>query len=296
MQPNSLLAEFKDRTDAALLARLPETDDEPGRLAEAIRYVCLNGGKRIRALLVYSSGHCLGVPAEHLDPAAAALEMIHAYSLTHDDLPAMDNDTLRRGKPTCHVAYDEATAILVGDALLSQAFSVLSENDGNKLTASQQLEMIKCLGEASGQQGMVGGQFMDLQATGADQTIGQLETLHRKKTGAIIRAAVKIGALACPAVRSDQLQKLDNYAANIGLCFQVIDDLLDEESDTETLGKTTGADRKLDKITYPTLLGLDGSRQFAEQLYNDAIAALDDFGDSAAPLRSVASIVINRSY
>lgn len=295
MQLDPLLAEYKDRIEAALLIQLPSPNDEPSLLTEAMRYVCLNGGKRIRALLTYSSGHCLGVDASDLDPAATALEMIHAYSLTHDDLPAMDNDELRRGKPTCHIAFDEATAILVGDALLSHAFTVLTETNRN-LSAQQQLEMVKCLSQASGNQGMVGGQFMDLQATGSKQTTDQLETLHRKKTGAMIRAAVKIGALACATAKPEQIKALDDYAANIGLCFQVVDDLLDEESDTETLGKTSGADRRLDKTTYPALLGHEDSRQFAEQLYNNAITALEKFGDPAAPLRSLASIVIHRSY
>ena len=227
-----------------------------------------------------------------LDDCACALEMIHAYSLVHDDLPAMDDDDLRRGKPTCHIAYDEATAILVGDGLQSRAFELLADLD---LPAERNLAMVKLLAAASGPRGMVGGQAIDLANVNRQLDLSTLQTMHQLKTGALIRAAVGLGALAGGASAA-QRQQLDDYGRAIGLAFQVQDDILDIESNTEVLGKTQGADQSLNKPTFPALLGMDGAKRLARELHDDAISALGGFGSTAEPLRQLAAYIIEREH
>lgn len=266
-------------------------------LEQAINYSLLSGGKRVRPLLVYASaaapGNDQAVDSDAADKVAVAVEMIHAYSLIHDDLPAMDDDDLRRGQPTCHKAFDEATAILAGDALQTRAFQLLTEADG--CDAQTRLELIKILSYATGQTGMVGGQAMDLGAVGECIDLDQLETIHRLKTGALIRAAVAMGACLAGA-DPEQRQALDRYAESIGLAFQVQDDIIDIESDTATLGKTQGADQAMDKPTYPSLLGLVGAKQKATALQQQALRALQGFGASAEPLRALANYIVSRNH
>lgn len=266
------------------------------RLQEAINYSLLNGGKRIRPLLVYASAQALNADSslsKALDDAACAIEMLHAYSLVHDDLPAMDDDDLRRGQPTCHRAYDEATAILVGDALQSMAFELLSGIE--QISAEQKIDLIHILAKASGPNGMVGGQAIDLGAVGQDLDLQQIEQLHRMKTGALIRAAISMGAVIANGT-DDQIKQLDDYAQAIGLAFQVKDDILDIESETGTLGKQQGADIALNKPTYPSLLGLEGAKDKLDQLHDQAMTALEPFADQAEPLRDLATYIITRSH
>jgi farnesyl diphosphate synthase/geranylgeranyl diphosphate synthase type II len=284
----------QQRITAALDRVLADSDNHPApHLQHAMRYSALNGGKRVRATLVYAAADSINntVPAA-IDNIACALELIHAYSLVHDDLPAMDNDTLRRGQPTCHIAFDEATAILAGDALQTLAFECLASAE---LPAALRCELVLSLARASGMHGMVAGQCMDLAAENQTISLDALESLHQHKTGALIRASVRCGALAANA-SAEQLQALDRYAAAIGLAFQVQDDILDIESSTEQLGKQQGADIALCKSTYPSLLGLDAAKQRAKNLCDDAITALTDFGKSAEPLRQLAHYIIARSY
>lgn len=264
------------------------------RLFEAQNYSVMNGGKRVRATLVYATAEALqaDINSSDLDTSACAIELIHAYSLVHDDLPAMDDDDLRRGKPTCHIAYDEATAILVGDGLQSRAFELLCQLD---LAAEQRLEMVRLLAAASGPRGMVGGQAIDLANVNRQLDLASLQTMHQLKTGALIRAAVGLAATACAADKVQQ-QQLDHYGRAIGLAFQVQDDILDIEGETETLGKTQGADMLLNKPTFPSLLGLDGAKTLARDLHSQALDALQDFGDAAEPLRQLASYIIERQH
>lgn len=277
-------SEYSDADASAMLAGLHQ----------ATEYSVMNGGKRVRACLVYAAAQAVGCAPEldnDLDKVAVALEFIHAYSLVHDDLPAMDDDALRRGQPTCHIAYDEATAILVGDGLQSRAFELLTELES--CTPEQSLNMLKTLAAAAGSRGMVGGQAIDLGAVDNELTLEQLQTMHQLKTGALIRAAVALGAIAAGAGKT-QLTNLDHYAKAIGLAFQVQDDIIDIESSTEELGKQQGADQALNKPTFPKLLGLDGAKQLAEQLHQQALAALKDFDDSAWALEELAQFIIRR--
>ena len=278
-----------DATLAALFDARPAVDE---RLEAAMRHGLLVGGKRLRPLLVYLAGQALGASDDALDAPAAAIELIHAYSLIHDDLPAMDDDDLRRGKPTCHIAYDEATAILVGDGLQSRAFELLADLD---LPAERNLAMVKLLAAASGPRGMVGGQAIDLANVNRQLDLSTLQTMHQLKTGALIRAAVGLGALAGGASAA-QRQQLDDYGRAIGLAFQVQDDILDIESNTEVLGKTQGADQSLNKPTFPALLGMDGAKRLARELHDDAISALGGFGPTAEPLRQLAAYIIEREH
>ena len=257
-----------------------------------MRYVTLGGGKRLRPLLVLAASELGDADQNAVEQAMAAIEMVHVYSLVHDDMPAMDNDSLRRGKPTCHVKYDEATALLVGDALQTQAFDVLSRPTG--LPAEHQIAMLSTLAKASGSLGMAGGQAIDLANVGKAMNQAQLEQMHSLKTGALIRAAVVLGALACPDLDSDDVQTLDNYAAKLGLAFQVIDDVLDCEADTATLGKTAGKDSDNDKPTYVKLMGLQAARAYAETLTAAAAALLEPFGAKALHLRLLAEFVTAR--
>lgn len=265
------------------------------RLLEAMHYATFNGGKRVRPVLAYAAAAAVGGSPEQADDVAAALEMVHSYSLVHDDLPAMDDDDLRRGKPTCHIAYDEATAILAGDALQCLAFEVLARSPLEQ-SADTRLRLIQLLATNSGTQGMAGGQALDLAAEGQSLTLEQLETIHHHKTGCLIRASVTMGALTCPKVTQQQLEALDQYAQAIGLAFQVQDDILDVIGETEQLGKQQGADQALAKATYPSLLGLEQAQHLARELCDKAIAALNDFGDAAAPLQALARYIVSRTH
>ena len=264
----------------------------PHKLHEAMRYTALGGGKRVRPLLVFAAGALTGADTGALSRAAAAVEMIHVYSLVHDDMPCMDDDALRRGKPTVHVAYDEATALLVGDALQAQAFSVLSE--GDSVPPARQLVMVRLLAQASGSAGMCGGQAIDLDSVGLSLTLEQLERMHQLKTGALLRAAVVLGALAGKDLSAQELAALDAYSNAIGLAFQVVDDILDATADSATLGKTAGKDAAANKPTYVSILGLEPSRILAEKLRNDAHQALEPFGEQARRLRDLADLIVQR--
>ena len=290
----TFLADCQARIQAALEQHLPSIDTHPARLHQAMRYTTLGGGKRVRPLLVYATGTAVGAPPARLDIAACAVEFIHAYSLVHDDLPAMDDDDLRRGRPTCHRAFDEATAILAGDALQTQAFYVLAHAPELTIAASTRLRMLETLALASGSRGMVGGQAIDLAAVGQSLDIAQLEDMHIHKTGALIRASVLLGALCADSLDEARLQHLDHYAKCIGLAFQIQDDILDVVGDTATLGKTAGADTARDKPTYPALLGLDGARQRAAELLAAALESLAGFGAEADPLRGLADYIVRR--
>jgi len=295
MSLQNLMKLTQQRTEIALNQWLPPITMPPTRLHEAMRYSVLQGGKRIRPLLVYLAGKTLNVKEEWLDTPACAIEFIHAYSLIHDDLPAMDDDVLRRGKATCHIAFDEATAILAGDALQTLAFYALSHHN-SPVTATRQLQMLETLTLASGSRGMVGGQAIDIASVGKVLNIAELENMHIHKTGALIRASVKLGALSCPDITDAQLECLDHYAKCIGLAFQIQDDILDVEASTEVLGKTSGADDALHKPTYPNIIGLNESKQLAQSLVNQAIASLDDFAAAAEPLRWMANYIITRNF
>jgi geranylgeranyl pyrophosphate synthase len=282
------------RAESALDHRLPAANRMPERLHQAMRYSVLGGGKRLRPLLTYATGQAVGVPSECLDGPACAVEFIHVYSLIHDDLPAMDDDDLRRGKPTCHIAFDEATAILAGDALQALAFHVLAHDPSIAVPADSRLAMIETLATAVGSLGMVGGQAIDLESVGKALDLPSLENMHIRKTGALIRASVKLAALANPSLESETADKLDHYAKCIGLAFQIQDDVLDEESDTQTLGKTQGKDKNNNKPNYPALLGLTQAKQKARELHEEALASLSGFGEEAEILRSLSLFIIER--
>lgn len=267
----------------------------PSHLLDAMKYGLLLGGKRIRPFLVYATGRMLNAEMQHLDYAAAAIEAVHAYSLIHDDLPAMDNDELRRGQPTCHIAFGEASAILAGDALQSFAFELISHIP--TLSAQQQIKLIQQLSVASGIKGMCLGQSLDLMAEHKQITLEELERIHRNKTGALLTAAVMMGFYCSPYYQDKQLAtQLTHYAQGIGLAFQVQDDILDIESDSETLGKTAGSDLMADKSTYPKLLGLTGAKQKAQQLYQQAIQALENICFDTTALRELAAFIIHRKH
>ncbi len=290
-----LLSAHQARTETTLERWLPKPAITPASLHQAMRHSSLDGGKRVRPFLVYSAGQAMDIELDQLDGPAAAVELIHVYSLIHDDLPAMDDDDLRRGKPTCHKAFDEATAILAGDAIQSLAFHVLSHDNNIKVSAKRRLQMIDQLAVASGSRGMCGGQAIDLDSVGKNITLPALENMHIHKTGALIRASVMLGALSCENVSETPLKQLDHYAKCIGLAFQIQDDILDIEGDTATLGKIQGADIARDKPTYPALLGLNGAKQRAQELYQEALASLDSFDDKADPLRWMAEYIISRN-
>lgn len=283
------------RTETALGLHLPASDILPARLHEAMRYAALGGGKRIRPLLCQAAGALAEAPQDALDATGAAIEMIHVYSLVHDDLPAMDDDDLRRGKPTVHVAYDEATAILVGDALQAQAFLTLSELT---LPAERRIALVRELAAAAGSRHLVGGQAIDLQSAGRSLSQPALEQMHRMKTGALIRAAVRMGALCGAAdvpANAALYRALDDYSSAIGLAFQVVDDILDATTDTATLGKTAGKDAYDDKPTCVSMLGLAASRALAGELNARAHAALAHFGARADRLGQLADLVVHRA-
>jgi farnesyl diphosphate synthase len=281
------------RVETAISELLPASRVAPSRLHDAMRYSTLGGGKRVRAMLVYGAGELTEADGERLKIAASAVEMIHAYSLIHDDLPCMDDDVLRRGKPTCHVEFDEATALLAGDALQSFAFQLLSEY---KLAdnAETQLRMIQLFAAAGGSRGMAGGQAIDLDAVGKSITLPELEFMHILKTGALIRASVLLGAHCGRDLGQSDLDRLDRYAKCVGLAFQVVDDILDEEGDAETLGKTAGKDRANAKPTYTSLMGTPDAKRFAEELLTDALDSLSTFGPRATRLREIADFIVHR--
>jgi geranylgeranyl pyrophosphate synthase len=285
------LAASAQRTEATLARLLPRAELAPERLHAAMRYSTLNGGKRLRAHWVYASGAACAAPAAALDVIAASVEIIHAYSLIHDDLPAMDNDDLRRGKPTCHRAFDEATAILAGDALQALAFELLAVTP--ELSAERKLPLLKRLGHACGSLGMAGGQAIDLAAIGRQISQAELELMHRRKTGALIEASILMAAEAGELPAREWQQELSAYAAHVGLAFQVWDDVLDVTSDSATLGKTAGKDADQSKPTYPALLGLQVSAAYAQQLADAALTALGSHA-RFEPLRRIARFVVER--
>jgi len=283
------------RVEAALGRLLPAPDIVPQRLHQAMRYAVLGGGKRVRPLLAFAAGEVAGADASRVEIVACAVECIHAYSLVHDDLPCMDDDVLRRGRPTCHVEYDEATALLVGDSLQALAFQLLAEYRLAE-DAAVQLEMLRMLAAACGSRGMAGGQAIDLGSVGKALTLAELEHMHIHKTGALIRVSVALGARCGAALSRQELENLDRYAKLVGLAFQVVDDVLDCEASTATLGKTAGKDAAARKPTYVTVLGAAGARALAEELRADAHAALSGFGAKSGRLAALADFVVLRKF
>lgn len=292
----SLLRSHAGRVETVLERWLPPAHIHPVRLHEAMRYAVLLGGKRIRPALVYSTGEALGVERSGLDGPAAAVELIHAYSLVHDDLPAMDDDDLRRGRPTCHRAYDEGTAILVGDALQALAFHVLAHDEGLRVSAERRLQMVETLAKAAGSRGMVGGQALDLEAVARTLDETELENMHIHKTGAILRACVRLGGLAAPDTPEDTLERLDHYAKCIGLAYQIRDDILDVQGETGTIGKASGADAARHKPTYPSVMGLARSIELANQLHEQAMESLSVLDARADPLRWLSAFIVERRH
>jgi farnesyl diphosphate synthase len=288
------IPEYSARIEKTLDRWLPPAEKIPQRLHSAMRYAVLGGGKRLRPLLIYATGETLGLAPTRLDGPAAAVEIIHAYSLIHDDLPAMDDDQLRRGRPTCHIAYDEATAILAGDALQVLAFQILAEDPAMDATPAARVEMLKSIAVASGSAGMAGGQALDLAAAGAKLDLAELELMHIHKTGALIRASVLLAAQSAPGLDAGKLAALDRYAKCVGLAFQIQDDILDVEGETATLGKEAGADSARNKPTYPSILGLTESKQRAVELRDEAVATLAPLGETSAPLKWLAEYIVSR--
>jgi geranylgeranyl pyrophosphate synthase len=289
------IPDYQQRAENALSFWL----DQPGpaeRLQEAMRYAALGGGKRIRPLLIYSSAETLGLEPARMDGLAAAIELIHAYSLAHDDLPAMDDDDLRRGRPTCHRAFDEATAILAGDALQVHALQIITEDPAMDASADARLQMVRTLTRAAGAHGMAGGQMLDLAAEGRDVSLDELEQIHRLKTGALIEASVTLPAALLPDLDEERRSALQVFGARIGLAFQVQDDILDVEGSTTVIGKTQGADAARAKPTYATVLGLDAAREQARALHSEATSALAPFGDAAEPLMAMADLIVGRQH
>lgn len=286
----------QQRNQDQLLTWLDSPNTPKGTLLDAMKHGALLGGKRIRPFLVYATGYLLGANLSDLDVPATAIECVHAYSLIHDDLPAMDDDELRRGQPTCHVVFNDAIAILAGDALQTLAFEILVQGTLTSDAEPQRLAMLQSLAQASGLQGMCQGQALDLAAENKAVSLDELKKIHRHKTGALIRSAVRLGALASPNATPIILNALDRYADAIGLAFQVQDDILDVISDTETLGKPQGSDEAKHKSTYPALLGLEGAKQKAEQLYKSALEALDEIPYNTDSLAEFARFIIQRTH
>ena len=282
------------RIESALAHRLPSAEAIPARLHQAMRYASLGGGKRVRPLLAFAAGELTQGPTERLEIVSCAVELIHAYSLVHDDLPCMDDDVLRRGRPTCHVEYDEPTALLVGDSLQSLSFELLAREELGH--PERQIEMVRLLARASGSCGMAGGQAIDLESVGQMLNQPELELMHALKTGALIRAAVMLGALCGDELSTDARESLDRFAKCAGLLFQVVDDILDCTASTATLGKTAGKDAASDKPTYVSLMGLDSAREFAESLRAEAIEALTPFGDRSQRLIDLTNFITHRKF
>jgi farnesyl diphosphate synthase len=290
-----LMRDYQGQVESVLARWLPAEITQPEELHAAMRYSVLGGGKRVRAILVYLTGQALGTPLQELDGPACAVELIHAYSLIHDDLPAMDDDDLRRGKPTCHKAFNEAIAVLAGDALHSLAFHILAHDPAMQCGPEKRLKMVEILAQSIGSRGMAGGQAIDLASEGKTLTLPELENMHIHKTGALIRASVQLGGLASTCT-DEQFKALDHYAKCIGLAFQIRDDILDVEADTETLGKAQGADIARNKSTYPSLLGMTDAKQMARQCHTDALQALEIFDEKAEPLRWLSAYIIERGH
>ncbi|NRF31820.1 (2E,6E)-farnesyl diphosphate synthase [Vibrio coralliilyticus] len=288
------LTSLQQRNNRQLERWLNQLPHQEQPLIEAMRYGLLLGGKRARPFLVYITGQMLGCKLEELDTPASAIECIHAYSLIHDDLPAMDDDELRRGQPTCHIKFDEATAILTGDALQTLAFTILADGELSSEAETHRIKMVKALAEASGANGMCLGQALDLAAEGRKVSLAELENIHRNKTGALMKCAIRLGALAAGQKGSEILPQLDQFADAVGLAFQVQDDILDIISDTETLGKPQGSDQDLDKSTYPALLGLEGAINKAHTLLTEALQALEAIPYNTELLEEFARYVIER--
>jgi farnesyl diphosphate synthase len=286
------------QTEAALERWLPAETLAPIKLHQAMRYVALGGGKRVRPMLAFAAGKAIGAAPAAVEAAACAVELIHVYSLTHDDLPCMDDDDLRRGKPTCHVQFDEATAMLVGDALQSLAFEVLASpaTAPPSAHAAAQLEMLQILAKASGSRGMCGGQAVDLDSTGKALELAELEFMHIHKTGALIQAAVLLGGLSGGPLSQENRTHLERYARCLGLAFQVMDDVLDAETDTATLGKTAGKDAAQGKATYLTLMSSKDARTYAEELMQEALDSIALFGSRGQRLAEIAHFVVARRY
>lgn len=282
--------------EQALQRFLPPEHEIPTRLHQAMCYAVVGGGKRVRPVLTYATGQALSLPKAQLHGPACALELIHAYSLIHDDLPAMDNDDLRRGRPTCHIAFDDATAILAGDALQALAFEVLLADMSPEQRRQHGCDMVLMLAKAAGHSGMAGGQAIDLAAVDKALTLTELEQMHRLKTGALIEAAVMLPAVLCDSIKEQELLQLQDYAAHIGLAFQIRDDILDAIADTKTLGKPQGADLEMNKPTYYSLLGLEGARDKLHNVHQQAIEALANFDQKADLLRGIADYIVERSY
>lgn len=289
----SRLAYYQERVARKLDVCLPSDSEKPERLHEAMRYAVFNGGKRIRPLLVYAAGECVGVAEDLLDGPAAAIELIHAFSLVHDDLPAMDDDDLRRGKPTLHVAFDEATAILAADALQPLAFSVLADIDA--VTADARASLVRLVADACGSIGMTGGQSIDLAAEGRRLTAGELEHMYALKTGALIHASVMSACLLAPGTPEPVTRALDGFSREVGIAFQIRDDLLDVEGETAVIGKPAGSDVGLRKATYPSLFGVDASVRRCDELLARACSQLEAAGNRAAPLRWLAGYIVKRN-
>jgi farnesyl diphosphate synthase len=296
MTDEQKLAACAARVERALERWLPDASAPPVRLHQAMRYAVLGGGKRVRPGLMYFTGEALGIPMERLDGPAAAVELIHAYSLVHDDLPAMDDDDLRRGRPTCHRAFDEATAILVGDALQVLAFEILAADPAMIADPARRLETIRLLARASGTAGMAGGQAVDLEAAGHQLSVVQLEQMHRLKTGALIHASVMMAAASADMLAPAARDALDRYGHAIGLAFQVQDDILDVEGETEVLGKRAQADAALHKPNYPAVAGLERAKARLRELHDEAIAALAPLGAAADPLRWLSGWLTERRH
>lgn len=294
MNFSNWVTSIQQRTEAALNQALPAASIIPSRLHEAMRYASLGGGKRVRPLLCHAAGDLFSADLNTLDAAAIAVEFIHAYSLVHDDLPCMDDDVLRRGKPTCHIAFDEATAMLAGDALQSLAFQAISSNALN-IDPMRQVTMLHLLATASGSRGMAGGQAIDIASTNQQLSLAELELMHIHKTGALIRASVMLGA-HCANAKPNELEQLSHFATRLGLLFQVVDDILDMESDTATLGKTAGKDATQNKSTYVTLLGLGQAKSLAQSLLLESHQALSSFGDNAQRLHELADFIAKRNF
>ncbi len=294
MPLKSLITHYQQQVDQALEQLLTAKSYRANELSQAMHYSTFNGGKRIRPLLVYLTGQALGLNAEYQDAPACAVELIHCYSLVHDDMPAMDDDDLRRGKATCHKQFSEAIALLTGDALQTLAFEALTQS--TYLHDKQIVSMVRVLAQCSGITGMAGGQAIDLSSTGQTLSLEKLKTMHEHKTGALIRASVQLGALCSETLSANEQELLDKYAKNIGLSFQIKDDILDIESDTLTLGKQQGADIHLNKATYPALLGLDGAKKMAQTCHYNALESLDQFDHHADPLRELSEFIITRSH
>ena len=292
----SRLSSYQQRVNSALDKYLPSNDPPEHNLAEAIRYSVVGGGKRIRPAMVYAAGEAMGVSTDLLDIPACAVEMIHAYSLIHDDLPAMDDDDLRRGLPTCHKAFDEATAILAGDALQALAYEILAKDEHKELTPEHRINMLSLLTEASGAHGMAGGQAVDLASVGKKLDLPQLENMHRLKTGALIRASILLGGMCQQDISDENINILSEYSLCIGLSFQIQDDILDVIGDTETLGKPQGSDEAQEKPTFPAIIGLEESKQLALEQHQQAINILQPLDERADSLRELSAYIVQRQF